>query len=189
MASTLKINNLDTASGTTITIPTGKTLVGTDSGSVKAPGTVIQVQTNIFNTETGTTSNSFSATGGTVTITPKYATSHILVGVQGILYLFGNSQTAEPRAGLKLYRSEGGGSDVEIKSFLDSGGYTVKHEYSANNHWESVPLYLTYKHDVDTTLEVVYKLYFSNAANTGLVRFCQGSANNSLTMTAMEIAQ
>ena len=32
MASTLKINNIDTASGTTITLPTGKTLVGTDEG-------------------------------------------------------------------------------------------------------------------------------------------------------------
>ena len=29
--STLFVNNLNTASGSTITIPTGKTLVGTDS--------------------------------------------------------------------------------------------------------------------------------------------------------------
>ena len=35
MASTLKINNLDTASGTDITIPTGKKLVVTDTGGVK----------------------------------------------------------------------------------------------------------------------------------------------------------
>ena len=41
MASTLKINNLDTASGTTITIPTGKQLIGTDTNSIKAPGMVV----------------------------------------------------------------------------------------------------------------------------------------------------
>ena len=32
MASTLKINNIDTASGSTITIPTGKQLIVTDEG-------------------------------------------------------------------------------------------------------------------------------------------------------------
>ena len=58
MASTLKINNLDTASGTTITIPTGKTLVGTDTGSVKVPGMVVQTVTN---TSTSTVSNIKSA--------------------------------------------------------------------------------------------------------------------------------
>ena len=41
MASTLKINNLDTASGTTITIPTGKQLIGTDVGSVGGAGNVV----------------------------------------------------------------------------------------------------------------------------------------------------
>ena len=34
MASTLKINNLDTASGTTITIPTGKQVIITDEGGL-----------------------------------------------------------------------------------------------------------------------------------------------------------
>ena len=43
MASTLKINNIDTASGSTITIPTGKQLIVTDAGAVRVPGTVLQV--------------------------------------------------------------------------------------------------------------------------------------------------
>ena len=34
--STLFVNNLNTASGTTITIPTGKQLIGTDTNSIKA---------------------------------------------------------------------------------------------------------------------------------------------------------
>ena len=35
--------NLNTASGSTITVPTGKTLVVTDTGGVKVPGSVIQM--------------------------------------------------------------------------------------------------------------------------------------------------
>ena len=42
--STLFVNNLNTASGSTITIPTGKQLVGTDINSIKAPGMIVQVQ-------------------------------------------------------------------------------------------------------------------------------------------------
>ena len=189
MASTLKINNLDTASGSTITIPTGKTLIGTDSGSIKAPGTVLQTQVNKYDTQVTTTSNSFAATGASVTITPRFATSHILVGIQGVLYLFGNSITQEPRSGFKLYRSEGGGSDAEIRSFLDSGGYTFKHEFGASNYWETHSFYFTHLHDVDTTSAVVYKLYWNNSGAQGFMRLNNGSANNSVTMTAMEIAQ
>ena len=44
MASTLKINNLDTASGSTITVPTGKQLIVTDEGAVRVPGTILQVK-------------------------------------------------------------------------------------------------------------------------------------------------
>ena len=36
--STLLVNNLNTASGSTITVPTGKNLVVTDAGSLYAPG-------------------------------------------------------------------------------------------------------------------------------------------------------
>ena len=37
--STLFVNNLNTASGSTITVPTGKKLVVTDTGGLSVPGT------------------------------------------------------------------------------------------------------------------------------------------------------
>ena len=49
--STLFVNNLNTASGTTITIPTGKTLVATDSKTFRAPGMVIQETFTTYNTQ------------------------------------------------------------------------------------------------------------------------------------------
>tara|TARA_B100000989_G_scaffold200023_1_gene151170 strand:- start:210 stop:806 length:597 start_codon:yes stop_codon:yes gene_type:complete len=91
MASTLKINNLDTASGTTITIPTGKTLIGTDGGSIKAPGSIIQV---VQTTPASTTHITFSSTPPTmveasvalrVTITPKYANSLLRLNFSALI--------------------------------------------------------------------------------------------------------
>ena len=85
MASTLKINNLDTASGTDITIPTGKKLVVTDTGGVKVPGTIVQVQTTQahHNGITDLTTQTFAAIAGmSVTITPKFANSKILIRSQ-----------------------------------------------------------------------------------------------------------
>ena len=106
MASTLTVDNIVGA---------------TTAANVKTPaGTVLQTQVNKYDTEVTTTSSTFAATGASVTITPKFATSHILVGIQGTVYMIGNSITTEPKVGFKLYRSEGGGSDVEIRSFLPS---------------------------------------------------------------------
>ena len=40
--STLFVNNLNTASGTTITVPTGRQVIGTDSSTFKQPGMILQ---------------------------------------------------------------------------------------------------------------------------------------------------
>ena len=82
--STLFVNNLNTASGSTITIPTGKTLVGTDEGTIRTPGAVLQVKQTVL-TGTATYSNSASVsdiTGMTVAITPKSTSSKILITFQ-----------------------------------------------------------------------------------------------------------
>ena len=79
MASTLKINNIDTASGSTITIPTGKQLIVTDEGSVRVPGTVLQVLNMRTDGGRSTASTSLVDTDMTLTITPKATNSKILV--------------------------------------------------------------------------------------------------------------
>ena len=59
MSSTIYVNNLTTASGSTITVPTGKKLVVTDAGGVQVPhmvGQMVQSGTIRFYT------NSASAT-------------------------------------------------------------------------------------------------------------------------------
>lgn len=81
--STLYVNNIDTESGTDITIPTGKKLVVTDEGGLAVPGTVVQVvqSTNTQNIVIGSTG--FIATHLQADITPKFATSKILIMVNG----------------------------------------------------------------------------------------------------------
>ena len=84
--STLFVNNLNTASGTTITVPTGKQLIGTDINSIKAPGMVIQMQNSTLAGGSAQSSPaSFTDTGLTCNITPKYSNSKILVLVHYVI--------------------------------------------------------------------------------------------------------
>ena len=79
--STLFVNNLNTASGSTITVPTGKKLIVTDQGGMRVPGSVIQVVQDI---ETAAGSQSlavgvFSSAILSASITPISTSSKILV--------------------------------------------------------------------------------------------------------------
>jgi hypothetical protein len=79
--STLFVNNLNTASGSTITVPTGKQIIGTDTNSIKAPGMVIQSvhsDTSTWTPRVTTNSTSYTSTNHTLTITPKYSNSILL---------------------------------------------------------------------------------------------------------------
>ena len=69
--STLFVNNLTTASGTTITVPTGKKVVVTDQGGITAPGSVVNtVQFPITGGgSTSSTSDVAMLTCGTYTTT------------------------------------------------------------------------------------------------------------------------
>ena len=79
--STLFVNNLNTASGTTITVPTSRRIVVTDQGGITAPGAVVntaQVQL-ATGASTSSTSDVALVTAGTYTTT--IANSKILVAV------------------------------------------------------------------------------------------------------------
>jgi len=103
MASTLKINNLDTASGSTITIPTGKQVVITDQGGLRVPGTVIQVVENGSTTQFSQGGTSFADTNLTCTITPKYSNSKVLVMLKQY-FTYRTTTTSERVAFTRLMR-------------------------------------------------------------------------------------
>ena len=79
--STLKLNNIEAATGTTINIASGDKISGA-SGAIAVPGSVVQVIYAESDTRQSLTSTSYvDLTGMTATITPKYSSSKILVQV------------------------------------------------------------------------------------------------------------
>lgn len=89
--STLFVNNLNTASGSTITVPTGKVMVGTDGGTFKSPGQIIQTLHTSYNTTVVANSGGAIETGLNHTITPKYSNSKILITVAQNIQTSSNS--------------------------------------------------------------------------------------------------
>lgn len=158
MTSTLKINNLDTASGTTITIPTGKTLVGTDAASIVSPDTIIQVK-NFELTTTATTSSTNVAleisANNRPTLVAKRANSKLLIfygcNVWGDI---DNDSHGYNSVRLQIQKEVDGGSASNIynqSTIVDRGGQSrtrywyVNLEYTMGAVGESnvIPAYAT----------------------------------------------
>ena len=111
--STLFVNNLNTASGSTITVPTGKVVVGTDGGTFKSPGQIIQTVAAEDTTMFAQGGTSYSNTGLELDITPKYSNSKILVCVREY-FTFRTAANTERQADFRLLRLVSGGSDVQV---------------------------------------------------------------------------
>ena len=101
--STLFVNNLNTASGDTITLPTGKKIRGVDAGSIAGKGNIINVTYGTHNT-TGlsTTSTSFvQYTGSNITVTKLRGPGNVAGGsyllVMGSAWIECSGTTANGR--------------------------------------------------------------------------------------------
>ena len=118
--STLKVNNIDTQTGTTISVASGKVLT--------APGHVIQtIYSSITSPET-TTSTSYVNTSLAATITPTSSSSKILVMVNAAMYAAGVGTHAI--AG--IFRGDVSGTDLGNgtygigSAYTGSGGAAIK---------------------------------------------------------------
>jgi len=184
--STLFVNNLNTASGDTITLPTGKQLVVTDTGGLKVPGTIVQ-HVQLSNTGRGAhsthSSNSFAHIGSKfdVTITPKFNNSLIL-------YNASLSVTVASGGGYGYWelRRDIGGTET---SFGDDGSYG--NSKIGQDLWLQIPLF--YVDSPNTTSAVTYKIYTRshNNGNTIYTGWTSGndSKANGCYVSVLEIAQ
>ena len=77
--STLAVNQITTQTGDTITLPTGKKIVGTDAASITAPGHVVQVQQSTASANFNTSSTSYIQGPQTSTFTMKNSSNKVLV--------------------------------------------------------------------------------------------------------------
>ena len=186
--STLFVNNLNTASGTTITIPTGKTLKATDTPIV-GTGNVIQVQSGQCTTQTTLSSNraTYTNVGLSVTITPKYANSKIYVNVTGNGYASASSDNSLHR----IVRTVGGSATI-----IASTDYMM---YTASSSGNTGGAYCQSVMDTaQSTAAHEYKIQLRSDKDTGNVYFNVNDSSNSgpatnesmlSTIMVMEIAQ
>ena len=183
MASTLKINNLDTASGTTITIPTGKQLIGTDTNSIKAPGQIINVTGTVYTTVSSTTSSSYS-TLFSHTITPTSTSSKIFI-VISIGGLYTNLAASANQSHWRIGRSIGGASDDVPVNHNTNFHTEIGRNLTGAGTRANVDM--TTLDSPNTTSAVVYKVQcrIFTGSNGIQINDTQGTS----TMTLFEIAQ
>jgi hypothetical protein len=150
----------------TVTVPFGHTFY--------APGHVIQTVHQTYSTITVNTSNSLVNTGLAATITPKLASSKILVLVTqgGVMKSSGNTSNWLQ---LWLYRNNTG-----LERQL--GGYTGT---SVDNYFGNMTF--NYLDSPNTTSPITYKTMFANIANASAVQVQESSTPSHITL--MEIAQ
>jgi len=160
--STLFVNNLNTASGTNIAIPTGKTLTAADASAIRAPGMVIQTVFDAHDTQVSSSSSTFADTGLTATITPTSASSKILchVHVNGV-YKDGSNIAGVAIKFLKTIS----GTTTEVARLANraagdngSGSAAVQSIGTVSGSILDAP---------NTTSAVTYKCQFNASSNTG----------------------
>jgi hypothetical protein len=171
--STLFVNNLNTASGSTITIPTGKQLIGTDTNSIKAPGMVLQIATDHDTAQQTANANSnYFDTGLSISFTPKYSNSIIVIQCMMGAECFSSANTG---IGFRLLKD---GSTVY------DNDYALYHSSSNDQRIDQVPI--LYTETSGSTSARTYKVQFSRRSGDGSARL---NAYAESRMIIMEYAQ
>jgi hypothetical protein len=163
MSSLLKANSISAATGTTVTIPSGTTLdiasgatLDTTGATVSGltTGKVLQVLSMTYNTETYSTSATFSDTGLTLAITPSATSSKVFVLSQIKTTGQDNSSTRGGKVGLQILK---GASIIygPINTGIYLGGPSSVNRQSQN--WNQ----LQYLDSPSTTSATTYKLQFN----------------------------
>ena len=180
--STLFVNNLNTASGSTNTLPTGKQIVGTDAASIYAPGMVVQfVESSTTSNRAEISSSSYVATNCFIDITPKFANSKIQVRLASTINTDTNSTNT---AVYTYYRRIGGGSFSNIRNTTNH--YGIGQSYSAQSRTHC-PLIAEIVDAPSTTDIVRYQLYLRT--NQSIKVELPATTEEHLVMTALEIKQ
>ena len=172
--STLFVNNLNTASGSTITIPTGKQVIVTDEGGLRVPGSVIQVVNaeKLDTTATNSAMPSWVDTGLSCTITPKASNSKILVHAD-----YAGGVTTAAFNYFRVVRNVGGGSYSMISEGATPGSRNAIHGmvYDSDNQGQVCLQTFNHLDSPATTSAVNYKLQFATGGGGGYVYIGQSN--------------
>jgi len=184
--STLFVNNLNTASGSTITVPTGKVVVGTDGGTFKSPGQIIQTVHSTpatWSPRFTTTSTSYVTSGHALTITPKYSNSLILHNYSMSTYVDTNSKYFYTA----VHKSAGTGAGVLMQTEQAQGIVG-----GSSTPWQ-LNVCSGIAETAGTTGAITYTIHCkTNAGCTAYIGWSSSFSSpsqNSCSYTIMEIAQ
>ena len=154
-------------------------IVPTDGVPTGGGGGIVQVQMGVTTTQTITTGG-WDATALSVTITPKFSTSKILLMCSGGMNGAAGGSDGETY-GYKIYKSVGGGSYAETEN--SAWGQSVY--YGPGNEYNN--LSINYLDSPSTTSTVTYKLYHKRINGSGTASVNRNS-NNQTQMIAMEVS-
>jgi len=174
--STLKTNTIQAATGSTINIATGTNLSGA-AGSIVAPGQVIQTVQNKLEdiARIATSSSSFVATNVTGTITPKFASSKVLIMMTTSANNNNTNNTGMP---ITIYRND----SVNLSGAGD--GFTEVETRGARSH---MPVSIQVLDSPATTSATTYTMYTrSNSGSTVELPFSNN--NETAVVILQEIA-
>ena len=187
--------------GNKITVPTGQKIVGTDTGSIVAPGHVLQVkQAVISNTQSSTTGNTWLALSGfNVSITPTSSSSKFLLQLHAVVgmaywqlsFRFKRGSTAVGVGDVDSTRQP---SSVTYNSY----DYGSSSPTGGGLQYGIRPMSMTYLDSPATTSAITYGIDWKGYS-TSYTIYLNRSYNNSdstsyddrpiSTFTVMEIAQ
>ena len=182
--STLKLNNLEAATGTTINIASGDKISGA-SGAIAVTGSVVQVLQGERLTIQANSSNTY-ADVVTQAITPKFSTSKILIQCSGVANSDQNNACY-----FKVFRDS-----TEIGSGTGGDHYNViaavtTPTHSSGSGFDVKAFSIQHLDSPSTTSAITYKL--KAAAYNGSTNIGGRGANNDIAVptriTLMEIAQ
>ena len=182
--STLKVNTIQPESGSTINVASGNVF--------SAPG--LTIQTVSKSTASGQELVTTSQTVGNIpdmniTITPKLATSKILLMYTMHIYINSFSTLGNWQAALtSLTRSIGGGAYSTLQDEPTSM-YTVGQTQTANSHRFMGYYTWQYFDTPNTTSAIIYQVQGQSKISGGNVQFNRSTYGPPGKFTAMEIAQ
>tara|TARA_B100002019_G_scaffold287343_1_gene299182 strand:- start:34 stop:576 length:543 start_codon:yes stop_codon:yes gene_type:complete len=179
--STLTVQNIQgsSSSSNTISVASGHVLT--------QPGSVIQTLNATTATGITTTSGTLADVGLSVTITPKFATSKIMVFYTVSFYILGGGN--DSNFSVLLVRNINGGSFSTLDAGTDNNGTSSAYIQSSAGNCEMAGRYTDmFTDSPSTTNACIYKLQGSAAAAGGQVYLgTLGGSNNH--MIVQEIAQ
>ena len=186
MTSIIKADNISTVSGSgNITIPTGVKVVGTDEGSVYAPGMTIQMtESGTFGDNIQTSSSAWLDTEMFVDIAPKFSNSKIVVIGSPVILLAGTGTLM--RGSIRVIRTIGGAGATNVSNtdnFIEQ--YQVRNAANEHNTVGSIVLTDT----PNTTSYARYRVQIYYNGDSGTTQFRLWGSTRGSKLIAQEITQ